>query len=313
MLKLPVSSISAGQRASNAVGIIGSDFFCFRGLKSPPRQQFLDVPFQLGQAEAHLQLAGKVAAKLGAHNHARVLTIERPLVVAGVLHGLVGGFQQHELQRVGLGHLLGRNLVSLPVVSEISDETSHELARVGYDIAAKFERQLLFRPLQRQRHFRIAGRVEQLPELGRGSTHRGARNPGQSRQSHHRRAKRPASPRRRARRSARLDSVNSSSTQCMFNPPMPKALTPALRGEPSACFGQGTAEVGTYTGALAQSMLGFSSRILMAGGIVSCCIARQVLMTPAMPAISKRVADIGFDAGDGNPLAGRKLLSRESR
>ena len=43
----------------------------------------------------------------------------------------------------------------------------------------------------------------------------------------------------------RADSVNSSITTCMFNPPMPNALTPARRGLPAGGSGQGVGDTGT--------------------------------------------------------------------
>ena len=121
VLKLPLSSTSAGQCLSitspNSLGHLRRAI----GRHAALGEQLLEQFFQLRQTQAKFEVRREVAAELGANHHGQPLAIERLFVVARVDQCLVGRFQQHELQRVGLLHLLGRYFVFPPVVGKVGD------------------------------------------------------------------------------------------------------------------------------------------------------------------------------------------------
>ena len=67
---------------------------------------------------------------------------------------------------------------------------------------------------------------------------------------------------------------------------MPKALTAAHRGEPSAWAGQATACRGTVKGPPIQSNSRLSSSQVEPGGIMPCVIASTTFTRLAIPAVS---------------------------
>ena len=87
-------------------------------------QQRAEDLAHIWQPQGHLQLEGEIAAELGPHHHARPRAVERLLIVARVAQGLVGRVHEHELQRIGLLDLLGRDLMGPPVIVEVGDVTA---------------------------------------------------------------------------------------------------------------------------------------------------------------------------------------------
>ena len=123
-VKLPVSSTNAGIRWSR-IFWYSSAMRSMASSGTPRfRRLFREMLAEPGQAQAHLQLLAEVAAAENrAHDHAGPQAVEGVLfAVARILKGLVRGIEEHELQRVGGGDLLGRDFVLFPIVLEIGDE-----------------------------------------------------------------------------------------------------------------------------------------------------------------------------------------------
>ena len=99
----------------------------------------LEVGPRLGQPQPHLKLIGEVATEQRAHHDAGPHPVEA-FRAPGVLDGRVGSLEQHELQRVGRGDLLGRHLVSSPVVDEVADEAANVAGGVPAPRAGTVER-----------------------------------------------------------------------------------------------------------------------------------------------------------------------------
>ncbi len=79
---------------------------------------------EIGEPQPHLQVVHEVAADDGPHHHARTAPVEGLPVVARVVERLVGGVEEHELERIGGGDLPGGHLVRPPVVLEVRHETA---------------------------------------------------------------------------------------------------------------------------------------------------------------------------------------------
>ena len=69
-------------------------------------------------------MAAKISTEGGAHHNGRPRSIERSVVVAGILECRVRSFQEHKLKRIGVRNLFGRDLVPFPVVDEIGNEAT---------------------------------------------------------------------------------------------------------------------------------------------------------------------------------------------
>ena len=115
------------------VAELAVDLGCLLGREAAACKQRLEDPAHVRQAEAHLQLEGEIPAELGSHDHAYAGAVKGPGIVLGILERLVGRFQEHELEWIGLRHLLGRHLVGAPVVLEIGDKSAQGgRAAVGF-------------------------------------------------------------------------------------------------------------------------------------------------------------------------------------
>ena len=97
---------------------------------APLRKRLPQIADGLGEPQPHLELVGEVAAEERAHDHGRPHPVEPGLVAAGILNRRVGRFEQHELQRIGGGDLLGWNLVPPPVVGKPTDKSPDVVCRV---------------------------------------------------------------------------------------------------------------------------------------------------------------------------------------
>ncbi len=71
-----------------------------------------------------MHLTGEVSAKRSADDDSRPGPVERTVEVAGVAQRRVCRSQQHELQWVGVGHLLRRDLVAFPVVLKVANKAA---------------------------------------------------------------------------------------------------------------------------------------------------------------------------------------------
>ena len=87
-----------------------------------PSQRRPQVHPRLREPESLLQLVGEVTAKERAHHDAGPGAVEAILETARIGDGRVGCLEQHELERIGSGNLLGRHLVTAPVIVEVADE-----------------------------------------------------------------------------------------------------------------------------------------------------------------------------------------------
>ena len=95
---------------------------------------------------------------------------------------------------------------------------------------------------------------------------------------------------------------------------MPKALTAAYRGEPSAWAGQASGSRGTVKGPFCQSNSLFNSLHVEPGGITPCSIASTTLTRLAMPAVSSVWPMLAFTLPIGirRPAETCGLRNRES-
>ena len=119
------------------------------------------------QAKPQFELGAKVTAELGADQHPDARTIEFLLVVARIPQRLVGRLEQHELQRVGLLDLLGRQLVRAPVVVEVGDVSTQDRRRAVSADDTRLVAHVGPPPAGRRGTFRISPAGDQFPELGR--------------------------------------------------------------------------------------------------------------------------------------------------
>ena len=129
---------SAGERAAGeTAGLIdqrrhllehllvegGADGVDLPGLEPPPAEGGAQVDRGLGQAQPHLQVVGKLTPEHRPDHDAGSGPVEpcRPTEVGD--RG-VGSLEEHELQRIGRGDLLGGYLVPTPVVVEPDNEAT---------------------------------------------------------------------------------------------------------------------------------------------------------------------------------------------
>ena len=84
-------------------------------------ERVVEQPHRFRQTQPHLELVREIAPEERAHHDGRAGAVDR-LRAAGVGERLVGRLEEHELQRVCRGDLLGRHLVAAPVVREVAHE-----------------------------------------------------------------------------------------------------------------------------------------------------------------------------------------------
>ncbi len=85
----------------------------------------------------------------------------------------------------------------------------------------------------------------------------------------------------------RVGAGRSLSTTCKFKPPIPNALTAAVRGRSNSAPGHGRGAVATSSGMELQSTSGFKRRTPIEAGIRPCFIANTTFKSPASPAVSR--------------------------
>ena len=90
---------------------------------APPPQRIAQENASLRQAQPHLELIVERAAKHRSHDHSSAQAVESRLGDPGLRQSCIGRLQQHELQRVGGGDLLGGHLVAPPIVLKVADES----------------------------------------------------------------------------------------------------------------------------------------------------------------------------------------------
>ena len=109
VVKLPVSSISEGQRR-RTIAKLRVDLLDFLG-RHPLAGEATGRSRASSRAVAGpFPTRSKNRRRIRCRPSPRSVAIERFSIVAGVGQGLLGRFEEHELQRVGFGDLLGRRL-----------------------------------------------------------------------------------------------------------------------------------------------------------------------------------------------------------
>ncbi len=133
--------------------------------RDPALLEFVpQIVLEFRHAQTHLHVAGKVPAEHRADNHRGTLTVERLLVISGVAHGLVGGVEQHELQRIRVGDLFRRNLVLLPVVNKVRHEPAADIPGAPRSLGSGIEINRWIPARRRDGGLGITTRDEQIPE-----------------------------------------------------------------------------------------------------------------------------------------------------
>ncbi len=142
----------------------GRDRFDLIGGDASRAEFVADMFLELGDPQAHLHFAGEVAAVDRPDDHRRALFVEGFAVVARVAQRLVGGVEQHELQRIGVRHLLRRNFVLLPVVHKVGDEAPQGVRDAARTFRLRRVIQFLRPAVGGDLTLRIAARREQVPK-----------------------------------------------------------------------------------------------------------------------------------------------------
>ena len=71
-----------------------------------------------------MQLIGEIASEDRADDHADSLVVEFFVKVSRMSERRFRAIEQHELQRIGLGDLLRRDLMATPVIDVLGDEST---------------------------------------------------------------------------------------------------------------------------------------------------------------------------------------------
>ena len=119
---------------------------------------------EFGQAQANLQLRAKVAAKNRADHRTHAFPVVGPAIVAGIADGRVGRFENHELQRIGVGDLFRRHFVTLPVVDEVGNEPAPIGGQLPRFCGIVTPRQIAPPTIGRHATLGVPAAFQQLPE-----------------------------------------------------------------------------------------------------------------------------------------------------
>ena len=79
---------------------------------------------KLGQPEPCQELVAEISTETRSDHDTHSLTIKILLQTTTLLQSLLGRVEEHELKRVGICHLFGRDPVPPPIVVVIRDETA---------------------------------------------------------------------------------------------------------------------------------------------------------------------------------------------